>query len=65
MENKTKAMIRLQNNCFLNGIKKEFLTVSWSFSYNSFVKFDGKKIGSHNMLRGEDVVARCYKGTAQ
>ena len=25
------------------------MTIVWSFSYNSFVKFHGKKIGSHNM----------------
>ena len=25
------------------------MTIPWSFSYNSFVKFHGKKYGSHNM----------------
>ena len=25
------------------------MTIPWSFSYNSFVKFRGKKYGSHNM----------------
>ena len=29
---------------FIQGIVK----ISWSFSYNSFVKFYGKKFGSHN-----------------
>ena len=24
-------------------------TISWSFSYYSFVEFHGKRIGSHNM----------------
>ena len=44
------------------------MTVKWSFSNNSFVKFLGKKkIGSHNMtmlylnLNYNEV---CYKGTA-
>ena len=25
------------------------MTMKWSFSYNSFIKFHGKKFGSHNM----------------
>ena len=25
------------------------MTILWSFSYNSFVKFHGKTFGSHNM----------------
>ena len=43
------------------------MTIVWSFSYNSFVKFHGKKIWSHNMTVVytnacfNDV---CYKGTA-
>ena len=42
------------------------MTVIWSFSYNSFVKFHGKKIGSHYMARfflnpcNNEV---CYKGS--
>ena len=43
------------------------MTISWSFSYNSFVKFHGKKIGSHNMtlLYPNTFYSEvCYKGTA-
>ena len=32
------------------------MTIIWSFPYNSFVKFHGKKFGSHNML----VLHPCY-----
>ena len=35
------------------GENKEFLTISWSFSYNSFVKFHGRKI------REPQHLARC------
>ena len=44
------------------------MTVSWSFSYNCFVKFHGIKIGSHNRtipypnLCYNEV---CYKRTAR
>ena len=27
------------------------MTIKWSFSYNSFVKFRGKKIGSNSMTK--------------
>ena len=38
-----------------NVIKRQFYKgiigkCAWSFSYNSFVKFRGKKLGSHNMM---------------
>ena len=38
------------------------MTISWSFTYNSFVKFHGKILGSLNMtVLYPDL---CYKGTA-
>ena len=43
------------------------MTIPWSFSYNSFIKFQGKKCGSHNItllypnLCDNEV---CCKGTA-
>ena len=43
------------------------MTISWSFSYNSFVKFHGKKIGSHNMTELYPNLCYnevCYEGTA-
>ena len=43
------------------------MTIIWSFSYNSFVKFHGKKFGSHNMtvLYSNPCFNEvCYKGTA-
>ena len=38
------------------------MTISWSFTYNSFVKVHGKIIGRHNMnvLYPDS----CYRGTA-
>ena len=42
------------------------MTMKWSFSYNSFVKFHGKKFGSHNttMLYPNPCYKKvCYKGT--
>ena len=38
------------------------MTILWSFSYYSFVKFHGKLFGNHNMT----CLYRnlCYKGTA-
>ena len=35
-------------NCVIKGqfYKRD---ITWSFSYDSFVKFHGRKIGSHNM----------------
>ena len=42
------------------------MTISWSFSYNSFVKFNGKN-GSHNMTMlhpNPCYNEMCYKQTA-
>ena len=36
------------------------MTILWSFSYNSFVRFHGKKFGSHNMFEAHRV-GLCYK----
>ena len=41
--------------------------MKWSFSYDSFVKFHGKKLGSQNMsvLHPNSCYNEvCYKGTA-
>ena len=43
------------------------MTILWSFSYNSFVKFHGKKFGSHNMTVLYPNLCYnkvCYKGSA-
>ena len=43
------------------------MTISWSFSYNSFVKFDGKNFGSHNITMFYPnlyYTKVCYKGTS-
>ena len=43
------------------------MTIKWSFSYNSFVKFHGKKFGGHNMTmlyQNPSYNKVCYKGTA-
>ena len=45
------------------------MTMKWSFSYNSFVKFHGKKkYGNHNtamLYPNLSYINVCYKGTAQ
>ena len=43
------------------------MTILWSFSYNSCIKFTGKKIGCHNMTvlyPNPCYNEVCYKGTA-
>ena len=43
------------------------MTISWQFSYHSFVKFDSKKFGRHNMNVFYPNVSYnkvCYKGSA-
>ena len=43
------------------------MTIAWSFSYNSFAKFNGKKIGSHTMYvlyPNPKCYEVFYKGTA-
>ena len=52
-ESNTKGTI-LQRNYRKMNIK--------SFSYNSFVKFHGKKIGSHNMTVFYPNTESCFKG---
>ena len=55
----------IKEQCLQRNYRK--LTISWSFSYNIFVKFHGKKIVSYNMtliypnLCYDEV---CYKETA-
>ena len=42
------------------------MTILWSFSYNSFVKFHGKKFGIHNITLLYPNLCyneMCYKGT--
>ena len=47
------------------------MTMQWSFSYNSFVKFHVKKFGSHNMtvlypnLCYNEPHEVCYKGMGE
>ena len=43
------------------------MTMKWSFSYNSFVKFNSKNFGSNNMTMLYPIPCYndvCYKGTA-
>ena len=41
------------------------ITISWSFSYNTFVKFHSKTIGSHMTVLYPNPCYNevCYKGT--
>ena len=46
---------------------RTILLIIWSFSYDSFVKFCGKKFGSHNMTMlypNPCYNEVCFKGTA-
>ena len=45
---------------------KKMTILPWSFSYNSFVKFHGKKFGSQNMAVLYPIpcyIEVCYNGT--
>ena len=46
----------ISESCYKGTILKRNsrkMTLKWSFSYNSIVKFHGKKIGSHNQTYGQ------------
>ena len=56
-------------NCVIKGQFYKRDITSWSFSYDSFVKFHGKKIGGHNMtglhpnLCYNDITEKLLTGT--